>query len=177
MLTESKDYEYWNKERPDGLKADTEADEKEMTGGLDYVFVYGTLLRGQPNHQHFLGSSYFVGEATTKAHFVMFGMGFPLARLPNNTDNGYFCGQIRGEVYGVTVHTLLQLDRLEGHPSFYERRITDLEEHQRKVVWMYHWANDWGEISEERVVPDPVTKLIDWRRHLRQNKGVLHRAV
>lgn len=160
-MCEADDYRYWL--GPDGAQTEEKAEEKVTT--LDYVFVYGTLLQGEPNHR-LLQSSYFKGKGTTKDMFVMFGASFPLARHPTETDNWFYCGNVVGEVYGVTKGTLSALDRLEGHPHFYERRLTPVIEYPNTEIWMYHWARSYGVIEDEHVLPDTVTKLLSWRRHL-----------
>lgn len=82
------------------------------------VFVYGTLLEGEPNHR-FLAKARLVGEATTKPEFELRDLG----GYPALVHGG---GQaVAGEVYEVDEPTLVRLDRLEGHPRFYRRsRIT-----------------------------------------------------
>jgi gamma-glutamylcyclotransferase (GGCT)/AIG2-like uncharacterized protein YtfP len=167
MYGEAADYLYFMC-RPDGLEVKEKAEdmEEKPADTLDYVFVYGTLLQGQGNHKAFLGSSYFLGSATTKDMFAVFGSNFPLARKPIEADNSFFTGQISGEVYGVTKDILRKLDRLEGHPNFYERRIILTEEYPRKMIWMYQWANETGAIVGENVTPDPTTRIISWRRHV-----------
>lgn len=165
MKGEADDYRYFlTKEGPETTR------DKSENVMPDYVFVYGTLLRGQPNHNSFLGSCFCLGAATTKQQFVMFGAGFPLARLPNDDDNGYFVGHIRGEVFSVEKDVLARLDALEGHPTFYERRITDIEEFPRLTCWMYHWTEQRGSILSEQVVPEPTSKIIDWRRHIARTR-------
>jgi gamma-glutamylaminecyclotransferase len=90
------------------------------------VFVYGTLKRGHGNHR-LLEGSVFLGRDTlrTPGHFVSLG-GFP--GLVRTRDDLVQCTravpgrQVGGEVYAVDDATLARLDRLEGHPQFYERR-------------------------------------------------------
>lgn len=176
METEALDYGYWNgpvhSPHQEGTQTGTGEEGREMIG-LNYVFVYGSLLKGLQNHDYFLGQSHFVGEATTVEQFVMFGRGFPLVRRPVPEDNGYFVGNVIGEVYGVTDRVLAMLDQLEGHPHFYERRFTSIREHPTKSIWMYHWNDRDGRIQNEQVVPDPVSKILDWRRHLSNNRSAI----
>jgi gamma-glutamylcyclotransferase (GGCT)/AIG2-like uncharacterized protein YtfP len=78
------------------------------------VFVYGTLLKGESNHQ-LLRSAQFVSEGTTKPTFELRNLGaFPAMVLGGTS-------AVTGEVYDVDVCTLAALDKLEGHPTFYVR--------------------------------------------------------
>lgn len=111
-----------------------------------YVFVYGTLKRGEGNHR-LMGDSRFVGEVQTSGDFMMFGSGFPLCREPVDGDNLHQAGKVKGEVFAVNKSVLAALDSLEGHPTFYERRITRMEEFPATEIWMYHWNSNGGRIG------------------------------
>lgn len=85
-----------------------------------FVFVYGTLKRGFPNHrvmEHAVGE--FIGEGVTTAPtFDMTSLGAFPALLPE----GKF--RIIGEVYDV--EDISPLDHLEGYPHFYDRKIVPI---------------------------------------------------
>lgn len=79
------------------------------------VFVYGTLLSGEPNHR-LLDRASLIGEARTQPIFDLVTLGpFP-AMIPGGAT------AVCDEVYEVDRPTLDALDRLEGHPRFYRRR-------------------------------------------------------
>jgi gamma-glutamylaminecyclotransferase len=78
------------------------------------VFVYGTLLRGQPNH-HFMKECRFVTAALTEPAFELVDLGPCPAMVLGGTKS------ISGEVYAVGREALEALDCLEGHPHFYRR--------------------------------------------------------
>ena len=78
------------------------------------VFCYGTLKFGFGNND-LLQNSEFVGKAETLPVFTMISMGWFPACLPDGDRI------IKGEVYKVDDDVLEDLDRLEGHPSFYKR--------------------------------------------------------
>lgn len=80
------------------------------------VFVYGTLKRGFHNHG-LLETSEYIGEDAIKGTLIDFGLP---GLIPGS-------GIVKGEVYDVNVETLTLLDRLEGHPNFYERKTTVTE--------------------------------------------------
>lgn len=79
------------------------------------IFVYGTLMEGFGNNG-LLARSEFVTEAVTQPVFTMISLGgFPGVLAGGDT-------AIKGEVFLVTsIETLNNLDRLEGHPSWYCR--------------------------------------------------------
>ncbi|MDP7071042.1 MAG: gamma-glutamylcyclotransferase family protein [Phycisphaerales bacterium] len=78
------------------------------------VFVYGTLRTGGANWRAHLAPD--VGRpAVTEAAFTMRSLGrFPVVEAGGVT-------AIAGEVFDVSDETLASLDRLEGHPGWYER--------------------------------------------------------
>lgn len=78
------------------------------------VFVYGTLLRGESNH-NLLTDSRFLGMARTEPLFSLFDLG----GYPAMSSGG--CTSVLGEIYEVTEEVLEALDELEGHPDWYRR--------------------------------------------------------
>jgi gamma-glutamylaminecyclotransferase len=83
--------------------------------GETLLFVYGTLRRGGPNHALLAGAR-LVGAATTVERHALFVEEFPYLAP------GPAVHHVRGEVYAVDAPTLAAIDRLEGHPTWYERR-------------------------------------------------------
>jgi len=118
------------------------------TNGNARVFVYGTLLSGEPNHR-LLADAELVGAARTEPDFDLVSLGaFPAMIAGGAT-------AIAGEVYEVDRPTLDALDRLEGHPRFYRRRAVRLD--------------DGGEVLAYLLTPDqvrgrPRITSGDWRR-------------
>lgn len=84
------------------------------------VFVYGTLMKGQPNHLLLEGEQY-LGEAVTRLPYSMgSGIAFPVA-LHKRMEAPR--GPIRGEVYAVCRRVLMALDKLEGNGWMYHRTV------------------------------------------------------
>ena len=96
------------------------------------VFVYGTLRSGHSNH-HLMKDAHSYGVGSTDASYAMYLIsGYPYV---TSSETRY---PIVGEMFGVDDDTLQTLDRMEGHPRFYERRETAVTvggEHY--VAWMY----------------------------------------
>ncbi len=100
------------------------------TNGKTRVFVYGTLLSGEPNHR-LLGDAALVGEAKTEPAFELVSLGaFPAMVADGRT-------AVSGEVYEVDADTLAALDRLEGHPRFYRRRRIRLEDGGAALAYVF----------------------------------------
>jgi len=83
-------------------------DQPPYLGGIMLIFVYGTLKRGERNHD-VLDDSEFVSEATTEALYLLYDRGAYPCMVKAE------CGKnIKGEVYRVSDETLKRLDSLEG---------------------------------------------------------------
>ena len=84
------------------------------------VFVYGTLKNGFRNH-HFLSGSRFLGAGRTTKKYAMHSEG----GIPFVVENEPV-SNIYGELYSVNSAVLDNLDRLEGHPNWYQRKEVDI---------------------------------------------------
>jgi len=93
------------------------------------VFVYGTLKRGGPNHDLYLGSqcsgtAKFRCAAVTRCSWpLVIASKYNIPYLLAAKGTGH---QIKGEVFDVDQVTLDALDGLEGHPEYYERSVIDV---------------------------------------------------
>jgi gamma-glutamylcyclotransferase (GGCT)/AIG2-like uncharacterized protein YtfP len=128
---------------------------KHQMRSSTHVFVYGTLLRGEPNH-HLLARATFVRAAQTTPRFSLVSLGaFPGLLVGGDAT-------VVGEVYAVDVATLAALDRLEGHPRFYRRTAIDLAGGGRAAAYVLPTA----EYAARRTIADG-----DWRAHRRRVAG------
>jgi gamma-glutamylcyclotransferase (GGCT)/AIG2-like uncharacterized protein YtfP len=85
------------------------------------IFVYGSLLRGESNHERLAGAR-FLGEARSAPSFSLVDLG----AYPGLVRGG---GRVvHGEVYVVPPALLVKLDAFEGHPRLYRRRRILLED-------------------------------------------------
>ena len=93
------------------------------------VFVYGTLQSGHwNNHVLRRGKHQLVGTGYTVPKFLLFDGGFPkMAHMPVHASLDILnkltplLGHVRGEVWRLDDESLIECDRLEGHPKFYCR--------------------------------------------------------
>ena len=115
------------------------------------VFVYGSLLNGLGNH-YILGNSTFLGRGVTDyPEYRMVSLGlFPGVIHTDRAQGETYC--IEGELYEVTEAVLERLDYLEGHPDFYNRRLTSVyvpETEEVHTAWIYLLTEDYLDQYDE----------------------------
>ncbi len=109
------------------------------------VFVYGTLLRGESNHQCLAGAQLLGVDRLGAAQLFDLG-NYPMI-LPGD-------GWVGGELYRISSVTLKKLDILEEHPDYYQRDLVTLE--SGCLAWVY-----WGQAS--LVVGHPLIASGFWQ--------------
>jgi gamma-glutamylaminecyclotransferase len=111
---------------------------------LTYIAVYGTLKNGFFNH-YLLSDSIFIGNFETVEKYRMVENGIPYVNSQPCKDGNY----IKVEIYQVDKDTLFELDILEGHPNWYERKIIEFISSDGKTfVDAYIYFNDTVKITE-----------------------------
>lgn len=113
------------------------------------VFVYGSLMSGLHNHRLLEGAR-FIGTDRTRPLFGLVDLG----SFPAMVAEGTTC--IVGEVWEVDAATLADLDRLEGHPRWYERVTIVLASRRRADTYL---------MPRVRVADRPEVIGGDWRDH------------
>ena len=85
------------------------------------VFVYGTLRKGFHNHSLIEDAEYLGNSYTCKEYSMLIctSTGIPFVVKEKNYP-------IFGEVYKCDAKIMANLDRLEGHPTFYRRELIDI---------------------------------------------------
>ncbi|APR79404.1 Hypothetical protein A7982_04751 [Minicystis rosea] len=83
------------------------------------IFVYGTLLHGEPGHR-FLADARLVRAVITTPAYELVDLGPYPALVPGGTT------AVHGELYVVPFAQLAALDEYEGHPDFYRRQAIHL---------------------------------------------------
>jgi gamma-glutamylcyclotransferase (GGCT)/AIG2-like uncharacterized protein YtfP len=108
------------------------------------VFVYGSLMNGFGNNR-LLSDSEWIDDATftTFSHGLISLGAFPALAMCDDGEERV----IHGEVYEVDEGTLRNLDQLEGHPTFYERREIELDDGE--IVFTYFLNDDRSHQTEE----------------------------
>jgi gamma-glutamylcyclotransferase (GGCT)/AIG2-like uncharacterized protein YtfP len=140
------------------------------TKSVTKVFVYGTLRKGFSNHERFLNNSKCLGTYKTSQKYIMHSGGsIPFVskapkKVPNDLSDfismrSKFC-KVLGEVYEVDDDTLLSLDRLEGHPTWYRREEIPIEGFGK--AWMYIMPKDSKDTSNLNLIRPTPEKVYDW---------------
>ncbi len=119
------------------------------------VFVYGSLLSGEPNHRILAGARR-VGAGRTAARFALHDLG----AYPAMIDGGAHA--IAGEVYDVDPKTLARLDVLEGHPRYYRRTAITLADGSSAETYL---------LTPAQVEGRPLIASGNWRERRREKVG------
>ncbi len=125
-----------------------------MTGARTRVFVYGSLLAGEPNHRALAGAV-LVGAATTVPAFALYDLG----AFPGLVAAGEQV--VTGEIYEVDAAGLARLDRLEGHPSFYRRTPITLADGDEVETYL---------LTRTQVAGRPIVAGGCWRAHRKERR-------
>ncbi|KAL4001682.1 AIG2-like family protein [Acanthocheilonema viteae] len=115
---------------------------KAKIARMAFVFVYGTLKRGEPNASIMAdlitGMQRFIGTGkTVNAYPLIIASEYNIPFCLNKPGIG---NRINGELYEVDEQKLEVLDEFEGHPTFYRRQLEEVEmDHSGTVVtaWIY----------------------------------------
>lgn len=111
------------------------------------VFVYGSLMAGQPHH------ALLSGARRLGACRLPLGRLYDLGAYPALRPGA---GAVSGEVYVVDRATLRRLDRLEDHPRTYRRR---------RVATP--WGPAWVYLYRRPLPAARRLRTGDWNRHRR----------
>ncbi|MBA2227419.1 MAG: gamma-glutamylcyclotransferase family protein [Thermogemmata sp.] len=111
---------------------------------MKWLFVYGSLRRGQENH-HWLAGQRFQGEAVTrKCYRLVQHAGYPALVVAKSEQEAQ---TIAGEVWEVTEECLAALDAFEEVPRLYVRQSVCLADSWPQEVEAYFLSPqqaDWA---------------------------------
>ena len=122
------------------------------------IFCYGTLRRGWWNHGLLADTDEvrFIGEGKTYRRYSMVADSIPFViKHAPAQKAGLPLFQVAGEVYRVSQKTLARLDRLEGHPRWYQRENIPVRLENGALVsaWLYFAPGSYAQ-KNCAVVPD-----------------------
>ena len=80
------------------------------------VFVYGTLMKGNSNHESFLSESKFIGQFIAEG-FALYELGSYPGIITSKID------KVKGELYSIAKNILRKMDMLESEGSLYIRKL------------------------------------------------------
>lgn len=133
------------------------------------VAVYGTLKKGNSNYFNYLRSSGYLGGGTTKDRYPLIIEGLPY--LIEKKGIGY---NVDVDVFKVNAETLADLDRLEGHPRWYERKQIQIQMNKRVLTcWIYFNGKDVDnkvkfyksyEQTWSKPKPAPLKQSVAWEK-------------
>ena len=113
------------------------------------VFVYGTLLRGERNHDYYLHDKTCLGKAQITG-FDMYDTGSYPAIIPGK-------GTVNGELYEITQEDLKRLDYLEGEGDLYIRQCVPAKTENGRIVlahvYVYNYSTEGLEQIPEKLQP------------------------
>lgn len=125
------------------------------------LFVYGTLLEGQPGHSRILGLKKPLAKTCTReSQFTMvtdLGSNFPFVFYGGSS-------RIKGEVYELTSAEVAELDIYEDYPRLYGRQPVALENGEEAEMYTPldpSWILEQLEKGEMSLIPNG-----DWVSHL-----------
>ena len=106
------------------------------------LFVYGTLMQGFGNNRLLEGQT-LIGQGETENKFTMYARGIPFVNENESTS------KIKGELYEVQEDRFRRLDGLEGHPTWYERKLTNVIVNEKEYeAWLYFNNHEKGHLVE-----------------------------
>ena len=112
------------------------------------VFVYGTLMKGETNHD-FLQNATFLDKTVIEG-YDMYNVGWYPAIIDGE-------GLAIGEVYSVPVEDMASIDSLEGEGSLYEKRCVRITVNGvPDFAFVYVYLDDCSEL----------VKIPSWREHV-----------
>jgi gamma-glutamylaminecyclotransferase len=122
------------------------------------VAVYGTLKKGYSNYNRLLRSSNHIASGVTAKKYPLVIKGLPY--LMEEEGKGY---NVEVDVFSVSKNTLRDLDSLEGHPKFYERKMTKIVSKGKSFdCWIYfnRTHNSLGEVFHSTYTQEPLRSWV-----------------
>lgn len=123
-----------------------------MAAGIR-LFVYGTLMSGEPFHHRLMEDARFLKKTKTAPAYHLVDLGtYPGLAAGGET-------AVVGELYEIDESLQAVIDRLEGHPHLYHRSTVTLEGGDEAVAYL---------LPEKAAGTYPVVPDGDWKRFQRR---------
>ena len=136
-----KTFQLYNKE--DWITKNKIKYSKDNVLGKTLIGVYGTLKKGYSNYHAHLRDAVYVGKSHTVEKYPLIIEGLPY--LLNKPGVGH---NVEIDLFLVDDRTELpDIDMLEGHPRWYERKRVEVETEKGNVFMPYVYFNDTVEDS------------------------------
>lgn len=114
-------------------KVDKKGPQEPQEQPTVFIFIYGTLMKGQSNHQFMIEQdARYIKELELEGFLLYDIEGLPMAVISDDP-----LEKIIGELYEIPEANLEAFDQLEGHPWFYERQtIDDLVDYEEAFIYL-----------------------------------------
>lgn len=116
------------------------------------IFTYGTLMKSHANHNKYLGSAEFIGNAIL-LDYALYNLGW----YPGIKE--YAGHKVKGEVYEIDTDTLRRLDIYEDEGDLYKRILVKVEFEDQALIEVETYIYSYT-VSEEQLVDDD---LLPWK--------------
>ena len=118
----------------------------------EYIAVYGSLRKGLHNHRVLGTDRDFIGEGIVRG-FGMYSLGMYPALVREGTHS-----DVVVEMYQVSDKTMKCVDKLEGFPSYYTRKLCPISiEGEMVPAWVYYMK---GSLTDGFVPSGDWTKYV-----------------
>lgn len=131
----NKKYQVYNKE--DWTTRNKIMYSKDNVLDLTLIGVYGTLKKGFSNYWNYLRGATHIGSGETVEKYPMIIRGVPF--LNDNPGVGH---HVDIDLFLVDKHELDDIDMLEGHPNWYERKRAEVITDKGKIFLPYIYFNN-----------------------------------
>ncbi len=117
------------------------------------LFVYGTLMSGEPYHHRWMEKARFLAKARTVPIFQLVDLG----SYPGLVSGGET--SVVGELYEIDESLQAVIDRLEGHPHLYHRTSITLDDDSEATAYL---------LPDKAAQRFPVIPGGDWKKYQRR---------
>ena len=135
------------------------------------VAVYGTLKKDNSNYHNYLRSSRFLGSGETQTKYPLIISGLPY--LLSSEGVGH---NVEVDVFKVNDTTFADLDRLEGHPTWYQRREVPIKMQDGRVITCWIYFNDTQPLGNQQChktyAPQPIVRKLPFSHYEPMQRSV-----